>query len=143
MTKRQRRLVLERLFAGVLCASYIALDGAIFGRWSWPIWIALGTLVCLLSYDRRRPTLETASERINRIANTYPFIKLWLATCGMVIAATVVLTTHFSVHLEQVFGFRIVLIALLVLLGPIIGVSQHELYVEYGQDNHRIRKRHE
>jgi predicted histidine transporter YuiF (NhaC family) len=99
------------------------------------MWIMLGTLAFALSYGQPRPASETASERINRIASTYPFIKLWLAICGLVIAATVALVTHSSMQLEEIFGFRIILIALLALLGPIIWVSQHELYVEYGQDD--------
>jgi hypothetical protein len=138
VTKRQRRLVLEWLFAGVLLVSLIVLDGDISGHWSWAIWILLGTTAFALSYGQPRATFETSSERINRIANTYPFVKLWLVICGLAIAATVVLVTNSTVRIEEIFGFRIVLIALLVVVGPIVWIAQRELYVAYGHDDDEI-----
>jgi hypothetical protein len=134
VTRRQRWLVHQWIIIGVLVAAEIVFGGRASGTWSWATWILLAGVTVKLLKDQPSGSLASAFERINRMANMHPFVKLWLAICGLAIAAVIVWVTNSSASFEGFLEMRSVLIALLVLMGPIVWMSQRELFIAYGQN---------
>jgi ATP/ADP translocase len=138
MTKKQRRLIYKWLIALTAFVVLLVFEDKLIGNAAWVRWVLFGGLIVAVTLTRSRLSLEPASVGMNQIVNTYPFIKLWLVVWGLVIAVVVVLVTHSAIRLEEIFGFRIIAISILLLVGPILWLSERERFRKYGEENDAI-----
>ena len=130
MTAKQRRLIYKSVAFVVALALVIG-----FFPWavehSWVRWPLLAAIVIAAAFEKR----PRNPPDIEGWVTAHPWVKVWLAICGLVIAALAYTTTHSSLRLEEMLGERSVMLLLLVTLGPLGAVGVWETYKSYGEEN--------
>ena len=130
MTSRQRRQVWSWAIVVALVAVFILFDDYIYENASWLRWVAGAGLVAAIAMDGHTPSREVQRERVNRVIAAAPWLKVWFVICAVVSFIGSILLLRSGVDLAAVFGFKVLVIAFVVLLGPFLVVRERIRYRE-------------
>jgi hypothetical protein len=133
MTSAQRRQVWSWAIAAALMASLIVFDGYIYENASWLRWVAGAGLVAAMAMGGRAPSREARRETIDRVISAARWLKAWFAICAVVSFCGSILLLRSGVDLAAVFGFKVLVIAFVVLAGPFLVVRERLRYREAGE----------
>lgn len=131
------QLELRRTWAicGIVLSLFVVFDDFVAANASWLRWLALvGVVFAWSSVRQTRAELRAeGSERIASIVSDEPWLKAWLAFWACTFFGGAIYVTRESIRLEELFGFRVIVIAFLILMGPIIVLSEAQRFKELGE----------
>jgi hypothetical protein len=130
MTSGQRRQVWSWAFAVAFVTAFIAFDEYIYENASWLRWVASAGLIAAIAMSESAPSREIQRERVDRVIAAAPWLKVWFVVCAIVSFVGSILLLRSGVDLAALFGFKVLVIAFVVLLGPFIIVRERLRYRE-------------
>jgi hypothetical protein len=134
VTRQQRRLVLKWGAVIVVLVLLVRFDSFIAENAAWLRWFAFVALI-VASAAETRPGSESGRARLAATLAEAPWLTWWPAMWAVICFGGAIYISKSQYRLEEMFGFKIVVIALAVVVGPIILVNERRRYVELGKTN--------
>jgi hypothetical protein len=126
VTSRQRGLIWK-------CLAVVGFIGFFFAflEHEWLRWVLFAAFPIAVMFEKRpeRPP------DIEGWVRAHPLVKVWLAVCGIAIAAITYASVNSIVRFDELLGFRGMFGLLLVMLAPLVAAGVWETYKEYGDDD--------
>ena len=130
LNRKQRRLIYMWLFFGTLFGAWIVFDAWVTEHLRLVRFLILLGMPLALLIDNK----PTGPVDFDELVEGHAWVKVWMALCCVAILGLYFLTTHSQIRLEEVVGFRIVIIAILVTFGPILVLGSIKRFKEYGAE---------
>ncbi len=125
MTNRQRGLVWKcAITVGFIVFFFVFLEH------DWLQWVFGPLFVLALIFERPPHTPPD----IEAWVRTYPFVKIWLVCCALIIAAVALMSVTSMLRIDEALGFRGLLGLFLVAIAPLVAVGVWETYKRYGKE---------
>lgn len=133
MTKKQHRLVWTWAFWATLVLLFVLFDDYLAENASWLRWPVLAAVVIAYAIEPSRfENAEAGRENLRVLFDRTPWLKVWASVCAAICFGGAIYVTRSSIHLDDIFGFKIVVIALAVLIGPFVVANERRRYEKYG-----------
>ena len=110
--------------------AFIAFDEYIYENASWLRWVAGAGLIAAIVMSERPPAREIQRASIDRVIAAAPWLKAWFVVCAIVSFIGSILLLRSGVDLAALFGFKVLVIAFVVLIGPFMFVRERLRYRE-------------
>lgn len=135
MNRNQRKFTAMWIGLGAVVLLLVMLDDFVATHASWLRWIAfVGVIIAAAreSYSRSETEAE-GRERIADVIASAPWLKVWFSMCAAAAVTLAIYVTRNSIDIVQLVGFKYLVIALVVVLGPLVFIMERERFSELGK----------
>ena len=119
---------------GHLICLLVVFDDFVAANAGWLRWVMLAGVVVALSRERRTRAELSEEDRvcIAVVVSESPWLKAWFTAWAIIFFVAAVYVTRGSIDLAEVFGFKFLVIGLLVVMGPVIVLNELQRYNDPG-----------
>ena len=119
---------------GIILGGLVIFDEYVVENAEWLRWFAFAALI-IASIVAGPPKYDAGRSRLAATVEAAPWLKWWAGLCAIVCFGGAIYLLRSPYRLEDLFGSNILIIALILLVGPIVAVNERRRYQELGRAN--------